>query len=237
MTCWMKLVLYSAVASGPLSVILMKGQCLNLLLRHSAVLVQPFSSDDLDKDGKTVTLDMLLPLENSDGSPACIGEELGLCPEECSELNVMLNYLAKKIDLLTIGYIRLPRLYKEQEPESSFSDEKYEWVPLSVEFGIPLFSPKLCNNICKRVVSSQLLQTDRLTEHHDAMQDRRKRLRDICAEYQATCPTAKLLYQKEQPKGSSRPLMNYASGRWNALVYPPPISGALSEHQRLKLTN
>lgn len=283
MTPWMKLVLYSAVASGPISVILMKGQCLRLLpaplagcekaliwswdgstvgglggkfegnlvkgsillhclnslLKHSAVLVQPLSRDDLDKDGKTITLDIPLPLKNSDGSPACIGEELGLCPEECSKLNVMLNDLAKKIDLLTIGYIRLLRLYKEQEPESSISDdEKYEWVPLSVEFGIPLFSPKLCNNICKRVVSSQLLQTELLTEHHDAMQDTRKRLRDICGEYQATGPAARLLYQKEQPKESSRQLMNYASGRWNPLVDPSsPISGASSEHQRLKLAN
>ncbi|KAL3514217.1 hypothetical protein ACH5RR_026934 [Cinchona calisaya] len=283
LTPWMKLVLYSAVASGPLSVILMKGQCLRLLpaplagcekaliwswdgstvgslggrfegnlvkgsillhclnslLKYSAVLVQPLSKDDLDKDGKTITLDVPLPLKNSDGSPACIGEELGLCPEEGSKLNIMLNDLAKKIDLLTIGYIRLLRLYKEQEPESSYPDsEKYEWVPLSVEFGVPLFSPKLCNNICKRVVSSQLLQSELLTEHHNAMQDTRKRLRDVCSEYQATGPTAKLLYQKEQPKDSSRQLMNYASGRWNPLVDPSsPISGALSEHQRLKLAN
>ncbi|KAL3504790.1 hypothetical protein ACH5RR_034631 [Cinchona calisaya] len=283
MTPWMKLVLYSAVASGPLSVILMKGQCLRLLpaplagcekaliwswdgstvgglggkfegslvkgsvllhclnslLKYSAVLVQPLSRDDLDNDGKTITLDIPLPLKNSDGSSASIGEELGLCPEECSKLNITLNDLAKKVNLLTIGYIRMLRLFKEREPESSSpDDEKYEWVPLSVEFGVPLFSPKLCNNICKRVVSSQLLQTELLTQHHDAMQEMRKRLRDVCAEYQATGPTAKLLYQKEQPKDSSRKLMSYASGRWNPLVDPSsPISGALSEHQRLKLAN
>ncbi|KAF2291591.1 hypothetical protein GH714_025952 [Hevea brasiliensis] len=117
-------------------------------------------------------------------------------------------------------------------------DQNYEWVPLSVEFGIPLFSPKLCNNICERVVSSELLQSDSFTEHHDAMQGLRKRLRDVCAEYQATGPAAKLLYQKEQSKDSSRHLMNYASGRWNPLVDPSsPISGATSEQQRLKLAN
>uniref|UniRef100_A0A5B7A4E7 Protein FAM91A1 n=2 Tax=Davidia involucrata TaxID=16924 RepID=A0A5B7A4E7_DAVIN len=283
MTPWMKLVLYSAVASGPLSVVLMKGQCLRLLpaplagcekaliwswdgftvgglggkfegnlvkgsillhclnslLKHSAVLVQPLSRYDLDECGRSITMDIPLPLKNSDGSIAHIGKELGLCEEESSKLNSVLTDLANKIELWTIGYIRLLKLVKERESDHfSPDDDKYEWVPLSVEFGIPLFSPKLCNNICKRVVSSQLLQTNLLTEHHDAMQDLRKRLRDVCAEYHATGPTARLLYQREQSKDSSRQLMNYASGRWNPLVDPSsPISGALSEHQRLKLAN
>ncbi|XP_073152529.1 uncharacterized protein [Henckelia pumila] len=285
MTPWMKLVLYSAVSSGPLSVVLIKGQCLRLLpaplagcekaivwswdgstvgglggkfegnlvkgsillhclnslLKFSAVLVQPLSRYDLDDGGKIVTCDVPLPLKNSDGSIACIGEELGLCREESSKLNLLLRDISNKINLWTIGYIRLLRLFKERESETfSVDDGKYEWVPLSVEFGIPLFSPILCNRICKRVVSSELLQTDLLNDHHDAMQDLRNRLRNVCSEYQATGPTAKILYQKEQPKEKklSRQLMTYASGRWNPLADPSsPISGALSEHQRLKLAN
>ncbi|KAG9156087.1 hypothetical protein Leryth_020680 [Lithospermum erythrorhizon] len=284
MTPWMKLVLYTAAGSGPLSVVLMKGQCLRLLpaplagcekaliwswdgssvgglggksegnlvrgsillhclnslLKFSAVLVLPLSRDDLDDKGNAVTLDVPFPLKNFDGSPACIGEELGLHAEESLKLNSMLSDLAKKINLWAIGYIRLLRLYNEREAESfSADDEKYEWVLLSVEFGIPLFSPKLCKNICKRVVSSHLLQTDLLAEHHDAMQDLRRRLRDVCAEYQSTGKTARLLYQKEQPKETSRKsLMTYASGKWNPLVGPSsPISGASSEHQRFKLAN
>ncbi|XP_022737161.1 protein FAM91A1-like isoform X2 [Durio zibethinus] len=287
MTPWMKLVLYSAVGSGPLSVVLMKGQCLrmlpaplagcekaliwswdgstigglggklegslvkgsvllhclNSLLKYSAVIVQPFSRYDLDGSGKFVTLDIPLPLKNSDGSVAHIGDELGLCAEECLKLNELLTDLAHKIELWTVGYIRLLKLFKERESDHFGPDEeKYEWVPLSVEFGMPLFSPKLCNNICERIVSSQLLQSDSLTEHHDSMQSIRKRLRDVCAEYQATGPAAKLLYQKEQQKDhlkeskQSKQLMNYASGRWNPLLDPSsPISGASSEHQRLKL--
>lgn len=283
MTPWMKLVLYSTVASGPLSVVLMKGQCLRLLpaplagcekaliwswdgssigglggkfegnlvkgsillhclnslLKHSAVLVQPLSRYDLDRSGRIMTMDIPLPLKNFDGSIACVGKEMGLCEEESLKLNSLLTDLANKIELLAVGYIRLLKLFKERESDHfSPDDEKYEWVLLSVEFGMPLFSPKLCNNICRRVVSSQLLQTDSLSEHHDAMQNLRKKLRDVCAEYQATGPAAKLLYQKEQAKESSRQLMNYASGRWNPLVDPSsPISGALSEHQRLKLAN
>lgn len=285
MTSWMKLVLYSALSSGPLSVVLMKGQCLRLLpaplagcekalvwswdgstigglggklegnlvkgsillhclnslLKCTAVLVQPLSRYDLDDGGRVITLDVPLPLKNSDGLMASIGEELGLCREESSKLNMLLHNISNKINLWNIGYIRLLRLFKEGESENFSADtEKYEWVPLSAEFGIPLFSPKLCNSICKRVVSSKLLQTDLPKEHHESMQDLRSRLRDVCAEYQATGPTARLLYQKEQQKekDSSRQLMTYASGTWNPLADPSsPISGALSENQRLKLAN
>ncbi|CAL1390293.1 unnamed protein product [Linum trigynum] len=285
LTPWMKLVLYSTVGCGPLSVVLMKGQCLRLLpaplagcekaliwswdgstvgglggkfegnlvkgsvllhclnslVKYSAVLVQPLSKSDLDKSGRVITMDVPLPLKNADGSIACVGNESGLCEQERSRLNSLLTSVTKKLELPTIGYIRLLKLFNERETDLfAPDDQKYEWVPLSVEFGMPLFSPKLCNNICKRVVASEILQSDSLTEHHDTMQGLRKRLRDVCAEYHATGPAAKLLYQKEQQaKDSSRQLlMNYASGRWNPLVDPSsPISGASSDLQRLKLAN
>ncbi|XP_061337748.1 uncharacterized protein LOC133284690 isoform X2 [Gastrolobium bilobum] len=283
MTPWMKLVLYSTVGSGPLSVVLMKGQCLRLLpaplagcekaliwswdgstvgglggklegnlvkgsillhclnslLKQSAVLVQPFSRFDLDGSGKMITMDIPLPLKNSDGSITPVAKELGICEAESSKLNSLLTDLANKMELWTVGYIRLLRLFNGRESDPfSPNEENYEWVPLSVEFGMPLFSPKLCNSICRRVVSSELLQSGSFGEHHHAMQSLRKNLRDICAEYQAIGPAAKLLYQKEQAKESSRQLLNYASGRWNPLMDPSsPISGASSEYQRLKLAN
>uniref|UniRef100_A0A1D1YYA7 Protein FAM91A1 n=2 Tax=Anthurium amnicola TaxID=1678845 RepID=A0A1D1YYA7_9ARAE len=283
MTPWMKLVLYTAMASGPLSIVLMKGQCLrmlpvplagcekaliwswdgsavgglggkyegnlvsgnillhclNSLLRHSAVLVQPLNKHDLGDSGKIVTMDIPLPVKNFDGSIANIGKEMGLCAENSVMLNLLLHELSDKIEAWTVGYIRLLRLYKERESDISVSaNEKYEWVPLSMEFGIPLFSPKLCGSICERVVSSHLLQTQSLREHHDAMQRLRKRLRDICLEYQATGPTAKLLYNREHAKESPRQLINYASGRWNPFSEPStPISESSNEHQRLKLAN
>ena len=283
MSPWMKLVLYSTAGSGPISVVLMKGQCLRLLpaplagcekaliwswdgsavgglggkhegnlvkgsillhclnslLKHSAVLVQPLSRFDLDESGKVITMDIPLPLKNSDGSNTYVGKDLGLCEGESSKLNSLLTDLANKMELWTVGYIRLLKLYNGRESNQfSPEEEKYEWVPLSVEFGMPLFSPKLCNDICQRVVSSELLQSGSFEKHHHAMQSLRKNLRDICAEYQATGPAAKVLYQKEKAKESSRQLMSYASGRWNPLMDPSsPISGASSEHQRLKLAN
>ncbi|RVW17850.1 Protein FAM91A1 [Vitis vinifera] len=232
MTPWMKLVLYSTVACGPLSVVLMKGQCLRLLpvplagcekaliwswdgsaigglgskfegnlvkgsillhclnslLKYSAVLVQPLSRHDLDESGRIVTMDIPLPLKNCDGSIARLGKELGLSAEECLNLNSLLIDLANKIELWTVGYVRLLKLFKERESDHFLpDDEKYEWVPLK---------------------------------------------------YQATGPAAKLLHQKEQLKDSSQQLMNYASGKWNPLLDPSsPIAGALSDHQRLKLAN
>ncbi|XP_058787282.1 uncharacterized protein LOC131661694 [Vicia villosa] len=282
MSPWMKLVLYSTVTSGPLSVVLMKGQCLrslpaplagcekaliwswdgstvgglggklegslvkgnillhclNSLLKHSAVLVLPLSKFDLDKSGKLITMDIPLPLKNADGSIAPVGKELGISEEESSKVKSLLSDLADMMELWTVGYIRLLRLFNDREPDQFSPDEKYDWVPLSVEFGMPLFSPTLCNDICRRVVSSELLQSGSFGEHHHAMQSLRRKLHDISSEYQATGPAAKVLYQKEQFKESSRQLMNYASGRWNPLVDPSsPISGASSEHQRLKLAN
>ncbi|XP_065880927.1 uncharacterized protein [Euphorbia lathyris] len=283
LTPWMKLVLYSTVSSGPLSVVLMKGQCLRLLpaplagcekaliwswdgstigglggkfegnlvkggvllhclnslLKYSAVLVQPLSKFDLDESGRIITINIPLPLNISDGSIACLEKEFGLSEVESLRLNSLLNQLSRRMGLSTIGYVRMLKLFIERESDQFVpDDQKYEWVPLSVEFGMPLFSPKLCKKICQRVVSSELLQSESFTGHHDAMQGLRKKLRDVCAEYQATGPAARVLYQKEQAHDSPRHLMNYASGRWNPLVDPSsPIAGALSEHQRLKLAS
>lgn len=280
MSPWMKLVLYSTAASGPLSVVLMKGQCmrslpaplagcekaliwswdsntvgglgkkfegnlvkgsvllhcLNSLLKHSAVLVLPLSKYDLNKSGKAATLDIPLPVKNADGTIASVGEELGLCKEENSNLNSLLENLADKMELWTVGYIRLLRLLIGKESGQLSSEMKYEWVPLSLEFGMPLFSPTLCSNICRRIVSSEMLQSGSFVGHQDAMQNLRKKLHDICAEYQSTGFTAKLLYQKQPTKESFGKLQNHASGRWNPLLDPSsPISGASSVHQRLKL--
>ncbi|XP_042448342.1 protein FAM91A1-like isoform X1 [Zingiber officinale] len=283
MTPWMKLVLYTIVENGPISVVLMKGQCLRLLpaplagcekaliwswdgstvgglggkfegnlvngnvllhclnsiLKHSAVLVQPLSRYDLDNSGRMVTVDIALPLKNFDGSVQPVGSDMGLDPEGIADLNTLLEELSTKIELLTVGYIRLLRLRKVIQSEMfSSDDEKYEWVPLSLEFGIPLFNPKLCGRICERIFSSHLLQTDWLSEHHDAMQSLRKRLRELCSEYQATGPTAKLFYHIDRVRESPRHLISYASGKWSPHLDPStPISAASSEHQRLKLVN
>ncbi|XP_071732361.1 uncharacterized protein [Rutidosis leptorrhynchoides] len=281
MSPWMNLVLYSAIGCGPVSVILMKGQCLRLLpaplagcekallwswdgstvaglgarfqgnlvkgsillhclnslLKHTAVLVQPFSMFELNDSVKMNTVDVPLPLKNCDDSFAVVSKELGLDTNESLKMNSLLRDLGDKMSLWTVGYIRLLKLYKESTNAFAPDDSKYEWVPLCVEFGIPLFSPKLCNLICKRVVSSQLLQTSSFTNYHDSMQELRRRLNEISSEYQYSGSSAKMLYQRDQPRTQKGQLMTYASQRWNPVTEPSsPILGT-SDSQRLKLAN
>ncbi|KAG4962115.1 hypothetical protein JHK86_038983 [Glycine max] len=121
-------------------------QCLNSLLKHSAVLVLPLGRCDLNEHGKLTTLDTPLPLKNADGSIPSVGKELGLNEKEDSKLNSLLTNLANKMKLWTVGYIRLLKLFNGTKSDQFSSEEKYAWVPLSVEFGMPLFSPTLCNS-------------------------------------------------------------------------------------------
>ncbi|KAL5982308.1 hypothetical protein ACLOJK_016379 [Asimina triloba] len=133
---------------------------------------------------------------------------MGLSTEESRRLKLPVSELSSKLELRT------------------------NWLCSNIEA-----APNLCSCICERVVSSGFLQMDSLNEHQDAMQGLRRRLQEVCTEYQATGPSAKILYQRELVKEPSRQLTNYASGRWNPLEPSTPISGSLSEHQRLKLAN
>jgi hypothetical protein len=84
-----------------------------------------------------------------------------------------------------------------------------------------------------------MLQKNDLAEHYESMQNERKRLRELCTEYHATGPTARLLNQRGGSKNSPRQLMNIVSGRWSPFHDPssPPTQGGSSprEHVRLKL--
>ncbi|KAJ0615460.1 hypothetical protein HanIR_Chr02g0074381 [Helianthus annuus] len=158
---------------------------------------------DLDDHEKFRTMDVPLPLKNSDNSVPDIGKELGLDVNKSLKLNLLLENLGNRIELWTVGYIRLLKLFKESDP-NSFKPDEYEWVSLSIEFGIPLSSQDLCNNICKRIVLSQLLQTNLFTYHQNSIQELRKMLQQVCTEYQATGSTARMFYQRDQPKADPR---------------------------------
>ncbi|WVZ71455.1 hypothetical protein U9M48_020041 [Paspalum notatum var. saurae] len=209
--------------------------CLNSMLKQSAVLVQPLSIHDLNASGNLVTVDIPLPLKNDDQSIASVVAQTNLPKEQVLNLTPLLKELSSKFDLSTLGYLRLLRLHRIDEPDK-FDPENvsYQWVPLSLEFGIPLFSPKLCEKICERVVASHILQKDDLNEHCDVMQNVRRQLRDLCSEYQATGPVAKLFNKRGSSRDSPRILINSISSRWN-LANDPSTSttgGAPNEHGR-----
>ncbi|KAL6627766.1 hypothetical protein ACP70R_031492 [Stipagrostis hirtigluma subsp. patula] len=211
--------------------------CLNSMLKQSAVMVQPLSINDLNASGNLVTVDIPLPLKNDDKSIASAVAQTNLPKEEVLNLTLVLKDLSSKFELTTLGYLRLLRLHRIDESDK-FDPENvsYQWVPLSLEFGIPLFNPKLCERICERVVASHMLQKDDLTEHCDVMRNVRRHLRELCSEYQATGPIAKLFNKRGCSMDSPRILINSISGRWNPTNDPstPTSDGAPDEHQRLK---
>jgi len=204
---------------------------------QSAVIVQPLSIDDLDETGNIITMDVPLPLKNADGSISSTIVGTDLPEKQVSNLILLLEDLSSKVELSTVGYLRLLRLHKVNESHETPEDESFEWVPLTIEFGIPLFSPQLCEKICERVVESQMLQTDDITEHYETMQNVRKRLRELCTEYQATGPTARLFNQRGGSKNNSpRKLVQIVSGRWSPFHDPstPTHSSPPAEHDRAK---
>ncbi|KQJ98688.1 protein FAM91A1 isoform X2 [Brachypodium distachyon] len=211
---------------------------LNSMTKHSAVIVQPLSINDLDETGNLVTMDVPLPLKDVDGSIASVIAGTDLPEEQMSNLTSLLEDLSFKVELSTVGYLRLVRLHRLSESFELTEKESYEWIPLSLEFGIPLFNPNLCERICERVFASHILQKDDISEHYESMQNVRKRLRELCTEYQATGPTARLLNQRGGgSKTSPRQLMNIVSGRWSPFhdSLTPTNGGSPHEHVRLNL--
>ncbi|XP_006644111.1 protein FAM91A1 [Oryza brachyantha] len=205
--------------------------CLNSMLKQSAVLVQPLSMNDLNASGNLITVDIPLPLKSDDQSIASVIAQTNLPQDQVLNLSSVLKDLSSKFELSTLGYLRLLRLHRHTESESHLENGSYQWVPLSLELGIPLFSPKLCERICERVVASCILQKEDLAEHYDVMQTVRRRLRELCGEYQATGPVAKLFNKRGSSKDLPRVLINNISGRWNPVNDPL----APNEHERLKL--
>ncbi|KAL6850029.1 hypothetical protein ACP4OV_020656 [Aristida adscensionis] len=212
--------------------------CMNSMLKQSAVLVQPLSIKDLNASGNPVTVDIPLPLKNDDQSIASAVGQTKLPEEEVLNLISVLKDLSSKFDLSTLGYLRLLRLNKIDESDTWNPEHlSYQWVPLSLEFGIPLFNPKLCERICERVVASHMLQKDDLTEHCDVMRNVRRHLSRLCSEYHATGPIAKLFNKRGCSMESPHTLIHTISGRWNPSNDPstPTSRGGPSEHRRLKI--
>jgi len=195
---------------------------LNSMTKYSAVIVQPLSIDDLDETGNIITMDIPLPLKNADGSisSTIVGDDLP--KKQVSNLILLLDDLSSKVDLSIVGYLHLVRLHRVNESSEIPEYESYEWIPLSIEFGIPLFSPKLCEKICERVVESKMLQKGDITEYYETMQNVRKTLRELCTEYQATGPIARLFNQRGGSKNNSpRKLVKIVSSKWSPFHDPP----------------
>lgn len=198
----MKLLLYQTAGSGPISVALVKGQrfrilppplagcakallwtwdgigvnglggkfegtlvdgsillhCVNSLLKHNALLIQPYSKA---YSGRPVERNVPLPLCEDDSSvhPSILQTTKELALQTCS------------------GYIRLVQVPR--------GEVDWDWVPLSVEFGVPLFDTELCRSVCRNVIQAHLFSNGSLMEHRQRMHELRRRLQEFIMDYQA----------------------------------------------------
>ncbi|BBN13036.1 hypothetical protein MPTK1_6g00290 [Marchantia polymorpha subsp. ruderalis] len=260
-TPWMKLLLYSVAASGPVSIALIKGQrlrllppplagcskallwawdgvgvsglggrfegslveggvllhCLNSLLKYSAVLVQPFTEASLDAKGTGNVMTKNIPLPLSELSTSSAGLE-GESIDETFERNQLSSSLARaaeELNLETAGFIRMVRIRKDLGLAQR--EVSWEWVPQSVEFGLPLFDTQLCKLVCEGVVHAELFQSPALSIHREAMLKLRRKLQEFISDHQANGPISKLTYPGGQFKPGERPLLrSLASSKWSA---------------------
>lgn len=93
----------------------------------------------------------------------------------------MLTRLQEKLGLAsTCGYIRL---IKQGPPViGTFSEET--WVPLDVQFGIPLFDLELNQTICDRILSLNLFDSAHLRKHSRSSRELVLRLFNFIASHQ-----------------------------------------------------
>jgi hypothetical protein len=166
--------------------------CVNNLLKYNALLIQPFPKACLDSGGlgKPVTKNIPLPLSESSEKPS-------------QHIHPSLVQAANELGLQTLGYIRVVRIpqmeatfdsLKKQESMKHNSD----WVPQSVEFGVPLFDTELCKSVCQGVIQSRLFASASLLKHRQAMHDLRRRLQDFINDYQASGSKATVAYAEAQ---------------------------------------
>ncbi|CAM6098822.1 unnamed protein product [Calypogeia fissa] len=191
--------------------------CLNSLLKCSAVLVQPFPLASLDEKGSVLTKNAPLPLSNlnvlnTPDENDQAGDFSYMYQPSPSLLDV-----ADELNLDTVGYIHMIRVRKATGAlTSSPSEDDWDWIPQSVEFGLPLFDTKLCKLVCDGAVRSELFQSSTLSKHREAMQKLRRKLREFISDHQANGPISRLAYPGGPSKFDNKPvLMSLASTKWN----------------------
>ncbi|KAL2622504.1 hypothetical protein R1flu_002709 [Riccia fluitans] len=189
--------------------------CLNALLKYSAVLVQPFPESYLGGNGNVVTKNIPLPL--TDSSTLSTESEKDSADETAGGEKPWRSLIraVEELDLVTSGFIRMIRICGDSD--GATGEISWEWAPLSVEFGIPLFDTQLCKEVCEGIVGAELFLSPSLTRHREAMLKLRRKLRDFMSDHQANGPVSKLTYPGGQMQPGERPrLLSLASSKWSA---------------------
>lgn len=182
--------------------------CVNTLLKHNALLIQPFPKAYLDSGGSGKPVERNIPLPLCESSDQC---EWSIHPS--------IVQATKELALQTSsGYIRLIQIPQiegasgSQNPQDG-KENNWEWVPQSVEFGVPLFDTELCKSVCRGVIQAHLFSSTSLIEHRQAMHDLRRRLRDFIMDYQAAGSKASLAYAvTQEPNKDNQSILHNGSG-------------------------
>eukprot|EP00898_Chlorokybus_atmophyticus_P002057 jgi/Chlat1/2852/Chrsp194S00788 len=153
---------------------------LNDCLRSTAVLAQPLP-DEGDSDGKghtavhTVDVPLPLPRHDDDGGEAGNRE---LTERQRLSRHPAVLHAVDELQLQTcVGFIRMVRIGKTGADR---------WVPQDLQFGVPLFDPELCKEICDRAVRLGLFAAANLEKHRNAMANLRSRLLALIASLNQT---------------------------------------------------
>ncbi|RLN21741.1 protein FAM91A1-like [Panicum miliaceum] len=246
MTPWMKLVLYTAGNCGPVSAVFMKGLRFRLLPEPLAgcekVLIWSWDGSVVGGlggkfEGNLVKGNLLLH---------CLNSMLKQSAVLVQPLNV--NDLDTSGNLVTVE-IPLPLKNDDQSiacviaqtnlPKDQILNLTSVLKDLSSKFDLSTLGYLRLVRL-HRIDESDKIDPenkDDLNEHCDVMQNVRKRLRELCSEYQATGPIAKLFNKRGSSRDLPRILINSISGRWNPNNDPStPTGGAPSENERLKFS-
>lgn len=179
--------------------------CVNALLKHSALLIQPFPKAYLDSGGSGRPVERNIPL------PLCESSDKSEWP-----IHPSIVQATKELALQTCsGYIRLVQIpqIEGQNPQDDGKESNWEWVPQSVEFGVPLFDTELCKSVCRGVIQAHLFSSASLIEHRQAMHGLRQRLQDFIMDYQAAGSKASSAYAvAQEPNKGSQSILHTGSG-------------------------
>lgn len=118
--------------------------------------------------------------------------------EKTLEKHPTLQKLQKELNLnCNIGYIQIIKIYNSE-------NDKTEWLPLELYFGIPLGNLELNQKVCNKIEKFQLLSNENLIIHSKKSRELCLKLLDFISEYQSelnldgkppiTYPNKKLIF-------------------------------------------
>jgi hypothetical protein len=211
---------------------------LNILLKFSAVLVQQLG------EGGVEMVDVPLPLpEEAVGDlltsdPDADGVAGGGDPFARLHKELALRRVVHDLHLGTLGYIRMTQFTPVQTAGPSPggnklpSDEKTltaQWVPQSVEFGVPLFDMSLCKKVCEGAVRGRLFDPANLEKHRGSMHALRLQLREFIGDYKANGRLANDFFAaKQRMAGRSVAGLDTASLMASLQTGPPRAGSSTS---------